>query len=264
MTLPGAVWQTPILPWRRAFPVRLELYQRAGERIAGKTHLFGRRAELHAFGISPIYSDSQKHWRLRDVDGNEYVDLILGARSVLLGHADPPVVEAVQRQAARGTGLSINHPLKLEVADLTHELVPWAEMVRFCKGRGGAGMMAVRIARAATGRSKVLFSGYHGWHDWYIAANLSDGSPLKRHLLPGIAPPGVPKELTGTTIPFEYNLASLQSSLEANSDEVACVTLEAARTFVPEPGYLEAVRDLTHAHGAVLMFDEVVTGFRLS
>lgn len=243
----------------------MELYQRAGERIAGKTHLFGRRAELHAFGFSPIYSDWQKDGRIGDVDGNEYIDLLLGAGAVMLGHAYPPVVEAVQKQAARGTGLSINHPLELELADLVHELVPCAEMVRFCKGGGEADMVAVRIARAATGRSKVLFSGYHGWHDWYIAANLSEARPLESHLLPGIAPLGVPKELAGTTIPFEYNnLASLAAALDANSGEVACVILEAARTFVPEPGYLAAVRDLTHKHGAVLIFDEVVTGFRLS
>jgi glutamate-1-semialdehyde 2,1-aminomutase len=243
----------------------MELYGQATERIAGKTHLFGRRAELHACGISPIYSDYQKDGHLRDVDGNDYIDFNLGAGSVLLGHAYPPIVEAVQKQAARGTGLTINHPLEIEAADLLHEIVPCAEMVRFCKGGGEADMVAVRIARAATGRSKVVFSGYHGWHDWYISANLSEGSPLERHLLPGITPLGVPKELAGTTLPFEYNnLASLQNVLEANKGEVACVILEAARTFLPEPGFLEGVRDLAHAHGAVLIFDEVVTGFRLA
>jgi glutamate-1-semialdehyde 2,1-aminomutase len=246
-------------------PRSMELYRRAGERIAGKTHLFGRRAELHAFGVSPIYSDVQKDGRIRDVDGNEYVDFNMGAGAVLLGHAYGRVVEAVQSQAPRGTGLTLNHPLELETAELMHELVPCAEMVRFCKGGGEADMVAVRIARGATGRSKVLFSGYHGWHDWYIAANLNDGNPLERHLLPGITPLGVPKELSGTTIPFEYNnLSSLEAALNANAGEVACVILEPARSFVPKPGYLEGVRDLTHRHGALLIFDEVVTGFRFS
>jgi glutamate-1-semialdehyde 2,1-aminomutase len=246
-------------------PRSIELYRRAGERIAGKTHLFGRRAELQAYGISPIYSDRQKDGRIRDVDGHEYVDFNLGAGAVLLGHAYPDVVEAVQRQAALGTGLTINHPLELETADLLAELVPCAEMVRFSKGGGEAGMIAVRIARAATGRSKVVFSGYHGWHDWYIASNLAGENSLDRHLLPGIAPLGVPRELTGTTLPFEFNnLASLRTALEANRGEVAAVILEPARTFLPEPGFLEGVRDLAHAHGAVLIFDEVVTGFRWS
>ena len=246
-------------------PNSIELYRRAGERIAGKTHLFGRRAELHAYGVSPIYSDLQKDGRFRDVDGHEYVDFNMGSGAVLLGHAFEPVVRAVQEQAARGTGLTINHPLEVETADLLSEIVPCAEMVRFCKGGGEADMVAVRIARAATGRSKVLFSGYHGWHDWYIAANLTSEQTLSGHLLPGIRPLGVPAELTGTTIPFAYNdLASLDAALEANRGEVACVILEAARTFQPQPGFLEGVRDRAHRHGALLIFDEVVTGFRWS
>ncbi|MEO7649165.1 MAG: aminotransferase class III-fold pyridoxal phosphate-dependent enzyme, partial [Bryobacteraceae bacterium] len=191
-------------------PKSLELYRQAGERIAGKTHLFGRRAELQAFGVSPIYSDYQKDGHIRDVDGHDYIDFNMGAGAVQLGHAYEPVVKAVQAQAARGTGLTINHPLELEAAELLHELVPCAEMVRFCKGGGEADMVAVRIARAATGRSKVVFSGYHGWHDWYISANLASQQTLSNHLLPGIVPLGVPAELTGTTIPFEYNnLSSL-------------------------------------------------------
>jgi glutamate-1-semialdehyde aminotransferase len=243
----------------------MDLYRRAGERIAGKTHLFGRRAELGAFGVSPIYSAEQKDGRIRDVDGYEYVDFNMGAGAVFLGHAYEPVVKAVQAQAARGTGLTINHPLELEAADLLHELVPCAEMVRFCKGGGEADMIAVRIARAATGRSKVLFSGYHGWHDWYIAANLASEQTLSAHLLPGIEPLGVPVELRGTTIPFEYNqLASLSAALDAHRGEVACVILEAARSFQPAAGFLEGVRDLAHRHGALLIFDEVVTGFRLA
>lgn len=246
-------------------PRSLEMYRRAEERIAGKTHLFGRRAELQAFGVSPIYSAKQRDGRIVDVDGHEYVDFNMGAGAVLLGHAWPSVVQAVQRQAECGTGLTVNHPLELELADLLHEIVPCAEMVRFCKGGGEADMIAVRIARAATGRSKVLFSGYHGWHDWYIAANLGGGNPLDAHLLPGISPLGVPAELAGTTLPFVYNdIASLKAAFEANRGEVACVIMEPARSFLPEPGYLAAVRDLTHRHGALLIFDEVVTGFRFA
>src|ERR1700723_3804703 len=110
----------------------MELYRRAGERIAGKTHLFGRRAELHALGVSPIYSDAQKHGHITDVDGHEYVDFNMGAGAVFLGHAYEPIVSAVQQQAARGTGLTLNHPLEIELADLLHDMIPCAEMVRFC------------------------------------------------------------------------------------------------------------------------------------
>jgi len=244
-------------------PKSLRLYDRAKSLIAGRTHLFGRRAEMQAYGISPIYSARQQGGYFWDVDGHKYIDFNMGAGAVLLGHAYPSVVRAVQDQAAQGTGLSINHPLELETAELLAELVPCAEMVRFCKGGGEANTVAVRIARAATGRDKVVFCGYHGWHDWYLAANLASDATLAKHLLPGISPRGVPRELEGSTLPFEFNnLDSLRQVLDAHSGEVACVILEAARNYLPEPGFLEGVRDLTRQHGVVLIFDEVVTGFR--
>jgi glutamate-1-semialdehyde aminotransferase len=243
----------------------MELYKQAENVIAGKTHLFGRRAELHALGVSPVYSDRQKDGHFWDVDGNEYIDFELGAGAVQLGHAYPSVVRAVQQQAAEGTGLTINHPLEIETAELVRQIVPCAEMVRFCKGGGEADEVAVRIARAATGRDKVVFCGYHGWHDWYLACGLGSLSTLESNLRPGITPLGVPKVLEGTTLPFEYNnLDSLKSVLESNRGQVACVIMEASRTFLPQPGFLEGVRKLTQEHGVVLIFDEVVTGFRLA
>ena len=244
-------------------PESTRLYRRADRLIAGRTHLFGRRAELHAQGISPVYSHRQQGCRLWDVDGNEYLDFNLGAGSVLLGHAFPSVVRAVQEQAARGTGLTVNHPLEIEAAEQLAEIVPCAEMVRFCKGGGESDMVAIRIARAATGRDKVAFCGYHGWHDWYLSGQSGPGAALEKHLMHGITPLGVPKSLVDTTLAFEYNnLDSLRKLLEENRGEVACVIMEAARTYTPEPGYLEGVRRLTRDHGVVLIFDEVVTGFR--
>jgi glutamate-1-semialdehyde 2,1-aminomutase len=243
----------------------VELYEKARRLIPGGTHLFGRRAELMAYGVMPIFSDRQRRGRLWDIDGNEYVDLLMGAGAVILGHAYPPVVEAVQKQAALGTGVTINHPLEVELAELLTEVIPCAEMVRFAKGGGEADAIAIRIARAATGRDKVAFCGYHGWHDWYLAANLADETTLNAHLMPGITPRGVPKGLTGTAIPFEYNnLDSLRAVLQANDGQVAAIIMEACRSFLPEPGFLEGVRELATAAGAVLIFDEVVTGFRLA
>ena len=246
-------------------PESLKLYRKAERLIAGRTHLFGRRAELHAQGFSPIYSDLQAGGHFRDVDGHDYIDYNMGAGAMLLGHAYPRVVQAVQEQAARGTGLSINHPLEIEAAKLLASMVPCAEMVRFCKGGGEANGIAIRIARAATRRDKVLFCGYHGWHDWYLAANLASSATLEKYLLPGIAPLGVPASLDSTIFPFSYNdLASLEAQLTAHSGEVACVILEAARSFVPQPGFLEGVCTLAHRHGALVIFDEVVTGFRVA
>src|SRR5579862_1444163 len=243
----------------------MKLYERAGDLIAGKTHLFGRRAELHAFGVSPVYSNRQMDGHFWDVDGNEYIDFNMGAGALLLGHAFPSVVRAVQEQAAQGTGLSINHPLEIESAELLREIVPCAEMVRFCKGGGEANMVAIRIARAATGRDKVVFCGYHGWHDWYLASGLGCPENLEEHLRPGITPNGVPNALQGTTLPFKFNnLDSLRSVLESQRGHVACVIMETARTFLPDPGFLEGVRKLTQEHGVVLIFDEIITGFRLA
>ncbi|MBM3497500.1 MAG: aminotransferase class III-fold pyridoxal phosphate-dependent enzyme [Armatimonadetes bacterium] len=243
----------------------LALYDRARGLIPGGTHLFGRRAELGAWGAMPIFAERHAGGRFWDVDGHEYVDLLMGAGAIILGHAYPPVVEAVQRQAALGTGLTINHPLEVELAELLTEVIPCAERVRFCKGGGEADAIAIRIARAATGRDKVAFCGYHGWHDWYIAANLADDTTLNAHLMPGIEPRGVPKGLTGTAIPFAYNnLDSLRAVLDANDGQIAAIIMEACRSFVPEPGFLEGVRELASARGIVLIFDEVVTGFRVA
>ena len=252
-------------PLTNRVPTSLQLYERAKQLIAGRTHLFGRRAEMQAYGISPIYSDRQSEGHFWDVDGFEYLDFNLGAGAILLGHAYPSVVQAVQKQSTLGTGLSINHPLEIETAELLTEIVPCAQMVRFCKGGGEANMVAIRIARAATGRDMVVFCGYHGWHDWYLAANLVSERVLEKHLLPGIAALGVLGDLKGTTLPFEFNnVDSLRQVLEDNHGEVACVTMEAAGTHTPQPGFLEAVRNLTEHHRTVLIFDEVVTGFRMA
>jgi glutamate-1-semialdehyde 2,1-aminomutase len=253
------------LPAETRVPQSLNLYDKAKQRIAGRTHLFGRRAELQAYGFSPLYSDRQSGGHFGDVDGHDYIDYNMGTGAVLLGHAYPSVVRAVQEQAARGTGLSVNHPLEIEAAELMASIVPCCEMMRFCKGGGEANAIAVRIARAATRREKVLFCGYHGWHDWYLAANLESSTNLERYLLPGIEPLGVADRLRGSAFPFVYNdLASLRTALETHSGEVACVILEPARSFLPAPGFLEGVLDLAHQHGAIVIFDEVVTGFRVA
>lgn len=246
-------------------PQSLKLYAKAKDRIAGRTHLFGRRAELQAYGFSPIYSDRQFAGHFRDVDDHDYIDYNMGAGAVLLGHAYPRVVHAVQEQASRGTGLSVNHPLEIEAAELMAAVVPCAEMVRFCKGGGEANAIAVRIARAATGRDKVLFCGYHGWHDWYLAANLGSSTTLDKYLLPDIAPRGVAASLRDSIFPFAYNdLGSLEAAFRAHSDELACVILEPARSFLPAAGFLEGVVEVAHRHGALVIFDEVVTGFRVA
>ena len=241
----------------------LRLFDQARELIAGQTHLLSRHPSRHAWGVSPIYAEAAAGCRFTDVDGNEFIDMAGGTGVVYLGYCHPEVDDAAIGQIRRGIAYPVNSPLEIELAELLVEAIPCAERVRYTKGGGDADAVAVRLARCYTGRDKALFCGYHGWHDWYLASNLASPENLHDHLFPGVPAGGVPRALAGTAIPFAYNdLNDLRAKLEANRGQVACVIMEAARTFQPEPGFLEGVRELADEHEAVLIFDEVVTGFR--
>ena len=242
----------------------LEIYERARKLIPGTTQLISRRPTRSALGVSPIYAERAKGCRIWDVDGNEYVDWMSAVGPIVLGYADDVVDAAVKEQIDRGSVYSIVHENSLALAETLVRLIPSAEMVRYCKGGGEACTMAVRIARGFTGRDKVLFSGYHGWHDWYLAANLGS-ERLQGHLFNGIDPIGVPAGLEGTIEPFEYgDLDQLEDLLKANDSQVACIIMEPMRTELPPPGYLEGVRALADRYGVVLIFDEVSCGWRES
>jgi len=241
-----------------------ELWQRAREMIPGGTQLISRRPDRYAYGVTPVFATRAKGCRFWDVDGNEYIDLQMAVGANVLGYADDVVDEAVIEQIRRGPAPSVSSTVEMELAQELIDTIPCCEMVRYCKGGGEANVIAIRIARAYTGRDKIAFCGYHGWHDWYLAANLESTATLNNYLLPGIEPAGVPRGLAGTAIPFAWeDLNSLEQVLEANKGEIAAIIMEAARSHEPKPGYLQGVRDLATKHGAVLIFDEVVTGFRL-
>jgi glutamate-1-semialdehyde 2,1-aminomutase len=242
----------------------MQLYRRALELIPGGTQLVSRRPTRYANGVSPVYAARAKGARFWDVDGNEYIDWVSGIGAIILGYCDDVVDDAVREQMARGTTYSINHELEIELAEELCRTVPCAEMVRYAKCGGEACAIAVRIARGATGRDKVLFCGYHGWHDWYLAANLAAEANLNAHLFPGIEPIGVPRALAGTVLPFPYgDLAALGQLLDDHKGQVAAVIMEPLRSELPPAGYLDGVRKLCRDHGAVLIFDEVSSGFRL-
>jgi len=214
--------------------------------------------------VSPVFAARAQGARFWDVDGNEYIDWVSGIGAIILGYCDPVVDDAVKRQIDLGTVYSITHPLELELAEELCQAIPCAEMVRYARCGGEACAIAVRIARGATGRDKVLFCGYHGWHDWYLAANLGEEANLNSHLFPGIEPIGVPRALAGTAVPFPYgDLTALGQLLDAHPDQVAAVILEPLRSELPPEGYLAGVAALARKHGAVLIFDEVSCGFRL-
>ncbi|HJT77276.1 MAG TPA: aminotransferase class III-fold pyridoxal phosphate-dependent enzyme, partial [Gemmataceae bacterium] len=245
-------------------PRSMALYRRALELIPGGTQLVSRRPTRYANGVSPVYAARARGARFWDVDGNEYIDWVSGIGAIILGYCDPVVDEAVREQMSRGTVYSINHELEVELAEELARTIPCAEMVRYAKCGGEACAMAVRIARGATGRDRVLFCGYHGWHDWYLAANLMAEDSLNAHLFPGIEPVGVPRALAGTALPFPFgDLVALGQLLDDHRGQVAAVILEPLRSELPPAGYLEGVRRLCREHDAVLIFDEVSCGFRL-
>ena len=200
-------------------------------------------------GLAPLYGDSAKGCRIWDIDGNEYVDLINSLAAVTLGYSDPEINEAVIAQVPKGTGISLSHPIELEVAEKICSLVPSAEMVRFGKNGSDATSAAIRVARAFTGRDNVIVCGYHGWHDWYIGTT-------PRGL-------GVPKNVSDLTDSVTYNdLAAVEELLKATP--TAAMILEPMNTTWPEAGYLEGLRNLCDKHGALLIFDETITGFRFA
>lgn len=242
-----------------------KLYGEARKLFPYGTQLFSRRPELGALGQTPIYFEKMKNAHFWDVDGNEFIDTAMGIGPVILGYAYDKVDNAVKKQIDKGVLGSINNSLEIELAQTIVDMVSSAEMVKFCKSGGEADAIAVRIARGYTGKEKVLFCGYHGWHDWYLAANLESDSSLDQHLLPGLNPKGVPESLSGTCLPFEYNnLDQLNSLLKKNEGEVACIIMESTRFMQPDKGFLEGVRQLADEYKCVLIFDEVITGFRMS
>ncbi|MBT7254733.1 MAG: aminotransferase class III-fold pyridoxal phosphate-dependent enzyme [Planctomycetaceae bacterium] len=243
----------------------MQLYDRALKIIPGATQLISRRPQRFAFGVSPVYIEHAQGARFTDVDGNQYIDWASGILTIILGYCDPIVDAAVKKQIDLGSVYSLNHEIELELAELLIDRIPCAEMVRFAKGGGDACAVAVRIARGNTNKDKILFCGYHGWHDWYQAANLTTAGtpPLDEHLFAGIEPIGIPQALANTAISFPYgDLDRLEQTLIANRGEVAAIIMEPFRTCMPAEGYLAEVKKLAHAHDALLIFDEVSTGFR--
>lgn len=244
----------------------LETQQKAQALIPGMTQLLSKRPDMFAPGVWPGYFSRAKGVEVWDLDGNRYIDMsIAGIGANVLGYADPDVDAAVRAAIDAGTSSSLNCPEEVDLAELLCSLHPWAQMVRYARTGGESMAVAVRIARAHTGRDKVAFCGYHGWHDWYLAANLGTENALGEHLIPGLSPRGVPKGLKGTALPFRYNhLEELRAIVQEHRDKLAAIVLEPIRNDQPLPGFLEGVRDLTDHAGAVLIVDEISAGFRLN
>jgi glutamate-1-semialdehyde 2,1-aminomutase len=239
-----------------------KLWKRAKQVIPGGSMLLSKRAEMFLPDQWPAYFSRAKGCKVWDLDGREYVDMsIMGIGTNLLGYGHPEVDEAVRRTIDAGNMSTLNCPEEVWLAERLVELHPWAQMARFARSGGEANAVAIRIARAAAGRNKVAFCGYHGWHDWYLAANLGDEKSLAGHLLPGLEPNGVPATLRDTVFPFNYNRLDELEAL-ASAHDLGVIIMEVSRNFGPDPGFLEQVRALATRKGIVLVFDECTSGFR--
>ena len=239
-----------------------KLWRRAKRVIPGGNMLLSKRAEMFLPEQWPAYFSKAKGCRVWDLDGRELIDMsIMGIGTNLLGYGHPEVDASVAATVTAGNMSTLNCPEEVWLAERLVDLHPWAEMARFARSGGEANAIAIRIARAATGRDTVAICGYHGWHDWYLATNLQNESGLEEHLLPGLEANGVPRGLAGTVQPFSFNRLDQLERIAANHD-LAAVKMEVQRSSPPEPGFLEGVRDLCTRRGIVLIFDECTSGFR--
>ncbi len=240
-------------------------YSEAKKLIPGGTQLLSKRPEMFLPNEWPSYYKTAKGVEVTDLDDNKYIDMsIMGVGASILGYADDDVDNAVINAIKNGVSSTLNCPEEVDLAKKLTELHPWSDMVRYSRSGGEAMSMAVRIARAHTSKEKVLISGYHGWTDWYLAANLGDTAGLDGHLIPGLDPAGVPRSLKGTTLAFHYqDLKKLKELVKENKNEIAAIVMEPQRSEAPAKEYLENVRTIANEIGAVLIFDEITTGFRM-
>ncbi|NNE92703.1 MAG: aminotransferase class III-fold pyridoxal phosphate-dependent enzyme [Verrucomicrobiales bacterium] len=255
------------LPLPRKMPDVQKTYTHAKSIIPGGTQLLSKRPEMFAPDQWPAYYREARGCEMIDISGRRFFDMSLnGILSTILGFSDPDVNAAVMRRVSLGSMATLQTYDEVELAGLLLEIHPWAENARFTRGGGESMAAAVRIARAHTGKDKIALCGYHGWHDWYLAANFSESNSdaLDGHLLPGLDPAGVPRGLAGNTLTFHYNdLAELESVLKKEGTELAAIVMEPTRFADPEPGFLEGIRERCDRFGIPLIFDEISIGWRL-
>ena len=239
-----------------------ELYKKAKKIIPGGTMLLSKRPEMFLPNQWPSYFSKAKGCKVWDLDNRELLDMsIMGIGTNSLGYGNDEVDTAVMETVKKGNMSSLNCPEEVYLAEKLIEMNPWADMVRFSRAGGEANSIAIRIARAASGKDNVAICGYHGWHDWYLSANHNGGDDLSDHLIPGLSPKGVPKNLKNSVFPFHYNnYEELLDIVEKNN--IGVIKMEVLRNFGPEDNFLQKVRNLATHKNIVLIFDECSSGFR--
>jgi len=239
-----------------------KLWKRAKHLIPGGNMLLSKRAEMFLPDQWPAYFDRTQGCTIWDLDGNELLDMgLMGVGTNTLGYSHPEVDDVVRATVTKGNLSTLNSPEEVALAERLVDINPWADMVRFARTGGEVNAIAIRIARASSGRDGVAVCGYHGWHDWYLSANLGSSENLAGHLMSGLSPNGVPKSLNTSTFPFMYNDLEALENLIATQD-IGVIKMEVFRNVEPHDNFLTKVRDLATKHGIVLVFDECSSGFR--
>lgn len=238
-----------------------KLYSKAKQIVAGGNMLLSKRPEMFLPEQWPSYFSKSKGCEVWDLDGKKYIDTLMMPGTNSLGYNYEEIDEAVKETINSGNMSTLNAPEEVELTERLVELHPWADMARFARSGGEANSVAIRLARAASGKDNVAFCGYHGWHDWYLASNLSDSKGLDGHLLPGLDPHGVPKNLKDSVHPFEYNNFDKLEEI-VKTKNIGVIKMEVYRNKEPENNFLHRVRKLANEHNIVLVFDECTSGFR--
>jgi len=243
-----------------------KLYLKAKKIIPGGTQLLSKRPEMFLPDLWPAYYKKAKGCLVWDLDGKKYIDMsYMGIGSCILGYADEDVNKAVKVAVENGNMCTLNAPEEVNLAELLIKLHPWAEMVRYARTGGEAMAIATRIARAKSGKDVILFCGYHGWHDWYLSANLSVHRALDGHLLPGLNPSGVPRQLKGTAYPFRYNdIDGFLKLVKTHKNNIGVIILESIRDDYPKKEFIKIIKKIARDLKIVLVVDEITAGFRLN
>lgn len=240
-----------------------KLWKRAKKIIPGGNMLLSKRSEMFLPDYWPAYFSKAKGVEVWDLDQNKFIDMsIMGIGTNTLGYGNLEVDNAVLNVVKSGNMSTLNCPEEVLLAEKLVELHPWADMVKLTRSGGEANAVALRIARAASGKDAVAICGYHGWHDWYLAANLDSSTELNGHLMPGLEPNGVPRALLNTIHTFNYNDLDGLSKLINTNENIGVIFMEVMRNFEPSSGFLEGVRKLANEKKIVLVFDECTSGFR--
>ena len=243
-----------------------QLYKKAKKLIPGGTQLLSKRPEMFLPDLWPSYYEKAKGCKIWDLDGNEYLDFsYMGVGTAILGYANDEVDNAVIEAIKKGNSTTLISPEEVYLAEKLIEIHPWAEMVRYAKTGGEAMAIVVRLARAATKKDIILFCGYHGWHDWYLSANLNEEDALGEHLLTGLNPLGVPKGLKNTAFPFRYNDTDrLKKLVDLYKDNIAAIVMEPIRNQKPTKEFLNTIHQIKEDLKIPLIVDEITAGFRLT